>query len=143
MNGLLRRHILRPGLRWELITPEPTDDPSLAPFAAAHDLLGDSSLTVLPTPGHTPGSLSLLVRRPDFPPLLMVGDLAFDLPLMEHEQVPGIGNRRASLATTRKINALRQAYPDLVVLPAHDPHAALRLATAEQPDPPTAGHEPG
>jgi glyoxylase-like metal-dependent hydrolase (beta-lactamase superfamily II) len=143
MNGLLRRHVLRPGLRWELITPRPTHDPSLEPFTAAHDLLGDGSLTVLHTPGHTPGSLSLLVRRPDFPPLLMVGDLTFDLSLMEHEQLPGLGHRGASLATTRKINALRQTHPDLVVLPAHDPRAAERLATTEQPDPPTARREPG
>ncbi len=43
-----------------------------------HDLFGDGSLVLLPTPGHTPGSLSMLVRRAGFDPLLLVGDLTYD-----------------------------------------------------------------
>jgi glyoxylase-like metal-dependent hydrolase (beta-lactamase superfamily II) len=132
INGLMREHILLPGLRWQLVTPQSVEDPSLAPFTAAHDLFGDGSLVLLPTPGHTPGSLSLLVRRPGSPPLLMVGDLSFDVDLMAGEYVPGIGQRRELLDSTRKVNALRTRYPDLVVLAAHDHGAAARLAAAEQ-----------
>jgi N-acyl homoserine lactone hydrolase len=132
LNGLMRDHILLPDLRWQLITPEPTGDPSLAPFTAAHDLFGDGSLVLLPTPGHTPGSLSLLVRRPGFAPLLMVGDLTFDVSLLEHEHVPGIGQQRQLRDSTRKVNALRARYPDLAVLAAHDHGAAASLAAAEQ-----------
>jgi N-acyl homoserine lactone hydrolase len=132
LNGLMRDRILLPGLRWQLITPQPTDDPSLAPFTAAHDLCGDGSLILLPTPGHTPGSLSLLVRRPGSPPLLMVGDLTFEVDLMEHEHVPGIGQHRQLRDSTRKINMIRARYPDLVVLAAHDHGAAASLAAAEQ-----------
>jgi N-acyl homoserine lactone hydrolase len=139
INGLLRNHVLRPGLHWKLINPQPIDDPSLAPFTVAHDLFDDGSLILLPTPGHTAGSLSLLVRRPGFPPLLMVGDLTFDVHLMEREHVPGLGRRHTSLETTRRINALRQTHPDLVVLPAHDPGAAGRLAAAERSDRPHRG----
>jgi glyoxylase-like metal-dependent hydrolase (beta-lactamase superfamily II) len=132
LNGLMREHILLPGLRWQLVTPQPTDDTSLAPFTAAHDLFGDGSLILLPTPGHTPGSLSLLVRRADSPPLLMVGDVTFDVNLMEHEHVPGIGQRRELLDSTRKVNMLRAKYPGLVVLAAHDHGAAASLAAAER-----------
>ena len=138
MNGLLRRHILLPGLRWKVITPPPAGDLSLAPFTAVHDLLGDGSLVLLPTPGHTPGSLSLLVRRPGFAPLLMVGDLTFDVDLMEQAFVPGIGQRSQLRDSTRKIIALRESYPDLVILPAHDPGAAAGLNAAER-----AGRMPG
>ncbi len=132
LNGLMRDHIMLPGLRWRLVTPQGADDPSLAPFTAAHDLFGDGSLILLPTPGHTPGSLSLLVRRPGSPPLLMVGDLTFDADLIEHEHVPGIGQHRLLLDSTRKINMLRARYQDLVVLAAHDHGAAASLAAAEQ-----------
>lgn len=66
INGLMREHILLPGLRWQLVTPQQIEDRLLAPFTAAHDLFGDGSLVLLPTPGHTPGSVSLLVRRPGF-----------------------------------------------------------------------------
>lgn len=131
-RGIFPRHIDLPGIRWRKVTPEPAQDPSLSPFEAAHDLLGDASLMLLPTPGHTPGSLSLLVRRAGRPPLLMVGDMAFDLDCMAREQVPGVGKRSSLVDSTRKVNGLASRYPGLVVLPAHDPTAASRLAAANQ-----------
>ena len=57
--------------------------PGLVPFGAGHDLFGDGSLVVLSTPGHTPGSMSLLVRRPGRPTLMMVGDLTYDFHVLE------------------------------------------------------------
>ena len=50
----MRRHIDLPGLRWHRIEPELTGDPGLAPFRAGHDLFGDGSLVLLPTPGTRP-----------------------------------------------------------------------------------------
>ena len=129
-RGLLRRHIDIPGLRWRQIDFTPTGDPSVAPFTAAHDLFGDGSVVLLPTPGHTPGSLSMLVRRPGHPPLMMVGDLTYDVHLLEEGRIPGVGHRRRSRAATALTNALRQRQPGLVILPAHDPGAAARLAAA-------------
>jgi hypothetical protein len=119
------------------IAPEPADDPGLAPFRSAHDLFGDGSLVLLPTPGHTPGSLSLLVRRPGLAPLLMVGDLSYDAHLLEAGHVPGVGSRRRLREATALVNRLRRQYPELVILPAHDPGAAARLAqaTASAPHP--------
>ena len=130
MRGLMRRHIDLPGLRWHRIEPEPTGDPDLAPFRAGHDLSGDGSLVLLPTPGHTPGSMSLLVRRPGLPPLMMVGDVTYDADLLKAGHVPGVGSRRRLREATAMINTLRQQHPGLVILPAHDPGAASRLAQA-------------
>jgi N-acyl homoserine lactone hydrolase len=130
MRGLMRRHIDLPGLRWQRIERELTGDPDLAPFRSCHDLFGDGSLVLLPTPGHTPGSMSLLLRRPDRPPLMMVGDVTYDAHLLEAGHVPGVGSRRRLQEATAMINAMRQRYPGLVILPAHDPGAARRLAQA-------------
>jgi N-acyl homoserine lactone hydrolase len=130
LRGLMRRHIDLPGLRWRRITPEPTGDPGLAPFRSGHDLFGDGSMVVLPTPGHTPGSISLLVRRPARPPLLMVGDVSYDAHVLEAGHVPGVGNRRHLREATAMVNRMRQRYPGLAILPAHDPGAADRLAQA-------------
>ena len=138
MRGLMRRHIDLPGLRWQRIEPELTGDHDLAPFRAGHDLSGDGSLVLLPTPGHTPGSMSLLVRRPGLPPLIMVGDLTYDAHLLEAGHVPGVGSRRRLRQATAMINAMRQRNPGLVILPAHDPGAASRLAQATGPAPKVA-----
>lgn len=51
------------------------DGPALGPFAATHDLLGDGRLVLVPTPGHTPSHLGMLVRD-DARTLLLAGDLA-------------------------------------------------------------------
>ena len=127
LRGFLRSHIQLPGLRWHRVSPEPTRDPSLAPFTASLDLMGDGSLILLPTPGHTAGSVSLLVRRAGRPPLLLAGDLTYGAEILQRGQLPGVGNRRLLAESSRKVLALRQQQPGLVVLPAHDPTAAQRL----------------
>ena len=130
LKGLLLNHIKLPGLRWAPVTLQPTTDPSLAPFTTAHDLFGDGSIVLLPSPGHTPGSISMLVRQPGTAPLLMVGDVTYDVQLLEAGHVPGVGSRRDNREVNRKITVLKQTYPNLVVLPAHDPGAAARLHAA-------------
>ena len=130
MIGLMRNHVDLTGLHWDRITFEPTTDPSLAPFTEAHDLFGDETLTLLPTPGHTPGSMSLLVRQPGTVPLLMVGDLTYDVHLLDAKHLPGMGHKHQMKNATDKIHQLRETHPGLVILPAHDPEAANRLAAA-------------
>jgi N-acyl homoserine lactone hydrolase len=127
LRGLLRSRIDLPGLRWRHIQFEPTHDPYLSPFTAGHDLLGDGSLVLLPTPGHTPGSLSLLVRRSGQTPLLMVGDLTYDANLLANGDVPGIGHKRQLQVATAMVNELVRRHPGLAILPGHDPGAVERL----------------
>jgi N-acyl homoserine lactone hydrolase len=126
-RGFLRKHIQIPGLKWQQIALDSTNDPTLAPFTNALDVMGDGSLVLLPTPGHTPGSMALLVRRGSGSPLLLVGDLTYEAGLLERRQIPGVGNRRRLLEATDKVLAFKERMPDVVVLPAHDPTAAARL----------------
>jgi N-acyl homoserine lactone hydrolase len=126
-RGFLRNHIQVPGARWHQISLEPASDPALAPFTESLDVMGDGSLVLLATPGHTDGSISLLIRRATRPPLLLAGDLTYGAELLERRQVPGVGNRRRLAVTTGRVLALKEQMPDLVVLPAHDPTAARRL----------------
>ena len=126
-RGFLRKHIQIPGLKWQQIALDSTNDPTLAPFTNALDVMGDGSLVLLATPGHTPGSMALLVRRGSGSPLLLVGDLIYEAGLLERRQIPGVGNRRRLLEATDKVLAFKERMPDLVVLPAHDPTAAARL----------------
>jgi glyoxylase-like metal-dependent hydrolase (beta-lactamase superfamily II) len=139
-RGLLPAHIDLPGLHWRPITPQPTTDPDLAPFTAAYDLFGDASLVLLPTPGHTPGSLSMLLRQPGSTPLLMVGDVTYDALLMQDGHLPGLGERAQVHQSTRAINMLRARHPDLAILPAHDPAAGTRLAASSWGGAPLGGN---
>jgi N-acyl homoserine lactone hydrolase len=126
-RGFLRKHIQIPGAKWQQISLEPAADRALAPFTESLDIMGDGSLVLLATPGHTDGSISLLIRRGSRPPLLLVGDLTYGAELLERRQVPGVGHRRRLAQTTDKVLALKKQMPDLVILPAHDPTAAARL----------------
>jgi N-acyl homoserine lactone hydrolase len=130
LRGLLRRHINLPGARYRQIKFAPTDDPTLAPFTAAHDVMGDGSLVLLPTPGHTPGSMSLLVRRPGRVPLLLVGDLTYESQLLEAGRIPGVGDKAGLHRASAMVRQLKERNPGLVILPAHDPGAAERLRCA-------------
>lgn len=129
-RGLMPTHIDLPGLRWKQVEPEGLADPAIRPFERGHDLFGDGSLVLLRTPGHTPGSLSMLVRRPGQHPLLMVGDLTYDDRLLAEGHLPGVGDKRQMRTSADLVNELRAALPGLVILPAHDPGVSARLARA-------------
>jgi N-acyl homoserine lactone hydrolase len=117
MNGYLTAHIFLPGLSWR-------------PVEGERDLFDDGSLMVFPTPGHTPGSLSMLVRQEGLPPLLFVGDLTYDVALLAKGHVPGVGTRAGLTASTRRVARLAAQHPGLVVLAAHDPTAKDLLTAA-------------
>lgn len=55
LRGFMRSHSQLPGLHWRQVTMEPAKDPGLAPFTGSLDVMGDGSLTLLPTPATRPG----------------------------------------------------------------------------------------
>jgi N-acyl homoserine lactone hydrolase len=63
--------------------------------------------------------------------LALVGDLRYDVQLLDRGQVPGVGNRRLLRRSTLMLNQLRGANPALVVLATHELDAAAALAQAE------------
>ena len=128
LRGLLRKHIALPGLHWQPIEFSPLA--GVEPFDRGCDVFDDGSLVLLPTPGHTPGSSSLLVRRPGHAPLLLVGDLTYDVERMQRGDVPGSGDQAEMHRSSELVAQLRERMPELVVLAAHDPGAAGRLRAA-------------
>ena len=127
LHGILPDHVAPATATFTPVTFTPTDDPLLAPFGAAHDIHGDGTLLLLPTPGHSPGSMSLLIRRPDAPPLLLVGDATYDPTLLPRAIVPDVGDRPTQLDTARRLVALQHLNPTLRLLPAHDPNTLTAL----------------
>ncbi len=133
-----RSRILLPGARWQLLDFAPTDDPDLAPFAEACDVMGDGSVMVVPTSGHSFGSVSMLIRSASSPPILLVGDLTYSAELLFNNQVPGLGNKKALLDSFAKVQVMKAHTPNLVVIASHDTSAASKLQAARASESATA-----
>lgn len=135
---ILREHLEIPSAKWRRVAFEPTDDALFEAFDGVHDLAGDGSMILIPTPGHTAGSLSMLIRRDGWNPILLVGDLTYETALLEQDIVPGTGDRDTLLASFAKVRRLKQRLPDLTIIASHDfsAEAALSRATGDtsQPD---------
>jgi glyoxylase-like metal-dependent hydrolase (beta-lactamase superfamily II) len=71
------------------------------------DVFGDSSVTILATPGHTPGHQSLLLRLPKTGAVVLSGDLAHFRENFEQRRVPGFNfNKEQTLASMERVAAL-------------------------------------
>jgi len=111
LAGIMRRHIDLPGLRWRQIALAPLNDATLARFDLGLDVFGDGSLVIVPSPGHTPGSISLIVRRAGKPTLASVADLTWAADLFTRQHLPGAGNRRVLRRSTDLMIQPRSATP--------------------------------
>lgn len=129
LSGIMARHIEAPGRQWEQVTFEPNGR-GLAPFDTSFDLFGDGSLVLVRTPGHTPGSLTLVVRQAGWAPMAMVGDLTYSCELLDSGVVPGAGEKDELRASSDAVLSLQRSLPGLAVLAAHDPSASAYLAQA-------------
>lgn len=129
-DWILREHIEIPGAKWHQISFQPVSDPALTDFEGAFDIMGDGSLVLLPTPGHTPGSMSLLIRQPGWDPILLVGDLTYETRLLEEDVLPGTGDKTALLASFAKVRRLKEKLPGLAIVASHDSSAEARIAKA-------------
>ena len=127
---MLREHIQIPGANWRPFAFAPSDAPLFEGFDGIHDLMGDGSMILLPTPGHTPGSLSMLIRRPGWAPILLVADLTYDAALLEQGRVPGTGDATALRRSYASVRRLKEQLPDVVIVPSHDFGAADAIAGA-------------
>ena len=124
LQGLMRRHIDLPGHSWRLLHFPAEQGQPIGTFDSSFDPFDDGSLILVPTPGHTPGSVSRLVRRDGLPPLLMVGDIN---PMRAAEEI-----RYLILAGQREGNRqLMLALKPLDITPAQG--EVLRLLAEREP----------
>jgi N-acyl homoserine lactone hydrolase len=77
----------------------------------AADVFGDGSVTLVPTPGHTPGHQSLLVHLKNFGFVILSGDVVHSEENFERNIVPSLNtNKQDSLASMEKIRELMSTY---------------------------------
>ena len=73
-------------------------------LAGDHDVFGDGSVTIIATPGHTPGHQSLLVKLPKTGALLLSGDAVHFKSNWENRGIPaGNFNKEQTAASMQRI----------------------------------------
>jgi N-acyl homoserine lactone hydrolase len=130
-KGYVSEH-LPPEPRMELVEFERVGEPH-GPFAKTIDLLGDGSIRLISTPGHTPGHMSVLVRVPGDRDVLVVGDAVYTLRSIREEILPLLTvNDALYLRSLRELKVFSEQEPDATLVPSHDPTAwhALRDVSA-------------
>jgi N-acyl homoserine lactone hydrolase len=82
-----------------------------------HDVFGDGSVTIVQTPGHTPGHTILRVNLPEAGPVLLTGDLWHIAESRTSRRVPRFNTDRAqTLASMDKFEALARQTGARVVI---------------------------
>jgi N-acyl homoserine lactone hydrolase len=118
--------------RIEFVDFEEAGEPH-GPFSKTIDLLGDDSIRLISTPGHTAGHMSLLLRMPGGRRVLVVGDAVYTLRSMREEILPFLTtNDELYLRSLRELKTFSEQQPEATLVPSHDPTAwqALRHVTA-------------
>jgi N-acyl homoserine lactone hydrolase len=109
--------------RIDLVDPE-RDGEQFGPFHKALDLLGDGTIRLLSTPGHSRGHMSVLVRLPNGRSALLAGDAAYTLRNIREELLPMLTvDDKASRRSLRELKAFMDDDPGAIVVPTHDPDA--------------------
>ena len=92
-------------------------------FESSHDVFGDGSVILLPTPGHSAGHMAVYIDGGSWR-LLCVGDTIYTLRHLASNQLrPIMLGKKAQarqLESIARIRKLRAAVPGLIIAPGHD-----------------------
>ena len=101
------------------------DGQAVGGFPASWSVTKDGSIIALPTPGHSAGHTSFLVRRPQGD-VLLAGDVTYELPALMAQRDQGfIHDVEKHHVTLRRVLSLIET--GVVYLPSHDPESPTRL----------------
>lgn len=96
------------------------------PFTRCLPLTSKEDIILVPTPGHTPGHLSVIVKTPEVS-YFLAGDTSYTEELLVRRRADGVSpNQNRALETINTILEYVRRQPT-VYLPSHDPAAADRL----------------
>jgi N-acyl homoserine lactone hydrolase len=103
------------------------DNGPIASFPGHHCLTSAGDVKLVPTPGHSPGHLSVLMEEGDTT-IMFAGDTSYSEDHLVRMVADGVGtDPKAQVETHRQILAYAAQRPT-VYLPSHDPKALTRLA---------------
>ncbi len=125
--------------QWMEFEPLRFESRPFGPFPERMPLTSRGDVFVVPTPGHTPGHVSVVVEGAVS--IFIAGDTSYTEELLRADRVDGVSPDEAvARQTMARIRDLAAERP-LVYLPSHDPASAERLA-AERTLPASAVNPP-
>jgi glyoxylase-like metal-dependent hydrolase (beta-lactamase superfamily II) len=108
-------------------------------FSRSHDVYGDGAIVVVPSPGHTPGSVIIFLTLPKGTRYAFVGDLVWQREgITLREERPWLIRHWADLYPegTREnllhIAAIKARFPELIIVPAHDSRGFAEMPALSQ-----------
>ena len=126
-RGRLRGYLPNRWPEWFNPKPIALEPESFGSFEQSYKVTKASDVLIVPTPGHTPGHVSVVLNTEDAT-FFLAGDTSYSERLLI-ERIPDGVSPRASVAigTMDRILRLGDSRP-LVYLPTHDPESVERLA---------------
>lgn len=107
-------------LSWRLVRITDAQTGPIAGFSRGVDLLGDGSVVLVPTPGHSAGHLSVLIRLAGRD-VLIAGDAAITRRVIDQGTMPMyLHDETAFRASLGEIRGWAKRHPDALVIPGHD-----------------------
>jgi N-acyl homoserine lactone hydrolase len=105
---------------WRAVDFESDPVTSFAGFAQSHDLLGDGSIRLVATPGHTRGHQSVVLRTGNRE-ILVMGDAAYTLRELEGEARPMVmADGHLHRRSLKEIRQYLEQTPGALAIPGHD-----------------------
>ncbi len=102
------------------------NDEPFGPFNQSYRLTKNGDIFIVPTPGHTPNHLSVIVKEGDLL-YFLAGDTSYSQKLLVEEKVDGVSPKTGTtIKTLKKIKQLARDF-SLVYLPSHDSESEKRL----------------
>jgi N-acyl homoserine lactone hydrolase len=105
-------------------------------FERSYDMFGDGSVVLVPAGGHTPGSVIAFITLPEGRRYALVGDIVWQMEGVEiPAERPWLARRLADVDDEQvrtvvvRLHMLKERFPELVVVPAHDERVWATLST--------------
>ncbi len=111
---------------WFAPRPIAFESSSRGAFDRSYPLTSDGRVVIVPTPGHTPGHVSVIVDDGDVS-FFLAGDATYTQRSLVERKVDGVSpSESVALQTLQTISWYAEQRPT-VYLPTHDPESASRL----------------
>ena len=110
----IRKDFDKPNIHWKYLNDKKTD---------FFDLYGDGVITIIFTPGHSPGHQSILLNLPKSGHILLTIDAAYTLDHWENKCLPGLVTSSSEAAdSVKKLRKVAKETKAMIVT-GHDPDA--------------------